>query len=270
MKITLDASLFAKISELNDLDCASVIKAIAAALREEDAQINDPVLRNFTDAVLEKVRISISRSKAGISGMKKRWLDNKTITKEYQKNNKSITPTVLLSQNGYQTNNKTTSASAGETSEKSAAGAEKDKKEKVSPHTPLYRERTENLTLKEKVKREKVALFLEAASELGLELPERFFDSYEHFIEHRLAGKNKLTDLAVKQNARDVKKCLDAGASVDFVCDLLDTAVANAWTGWFFRGETLKKIEAMKNVEKLKNTPAPGFEMPRGYDGFAF
>ncbi|MBO6102336.1 MAG: hypothetical protein J6P03_03670, partial [Opitutales bacterium] len=64
MKITLDASLFAKISELDDLDCASVIKAIAAALREEDAQIKDPVLRNFTDTVLEKVRVSISRSKA--------------------------------------------------------------------------------------------------------------------------------------------------------------------------------------------------------------
>ena len=145
MKLTIESEWFDKMAELGDADCAIIIRAISGALHEkEEIDLkNKPLLRNFADTILAKIKVSVSRSQSGKSGMKSRWGDNKTITKPYQTDNKPITKPYqnnnkndfvigLLSKNEYQNDNKIVNGLQSETSENSGEGAgpkPKDKKD---------------------------------------------------------------------------------------------------------------------------------------------
>ena len=69
MKLTIESEWFDKMAELGDADCAIIIRAISGALHEkEEIDLkNKPLLRNFADTILAKIKVSVSRSQSGKS-----------------------------------------------------------------------------------------------------------------------------------------------------------------------------------------------------------
>ena len=128
----------------------------------------------------------------------------------------------------------------------------KKEKEKVPPHPP-YKEKERNFIEKEKWLAMAKAEFGEIAPDR--ELSVGTWETYGDFVAYRLASSHKPTIDSVKQDMRNFKKCLDAGADGVFIAARLNEAISAGYRGWFFNENTLKKIEAYEKCKK--ETPPP-------------
>lgn len=111
---------------------------------------------------------------------------------------------------------------------------------------------------KEKVEKEKwLAMAKTEFGDIapGTELADGTWETYGDFVAYRLGSSHKPTIDSVKQDMRNFKKCLDAGATEEFISAKLGEAISAGYRGWFFNEDTLKKI-ALEDGEKQKYPPS--------------